>query len=138
MPTAILNPNPPSNTKPVINIGIEEPDHQAIADGPSRLLADTYTLYLQTHNFHWNVTGARCFRLFTPCSRRATPRWQSWSTTSQSVSVHSEWPRPGTYDDFIRLASIEEVPVAIGAKRRGTIERNEISARRASEEAKAY
>ncbi len=40
-----------------INIGISETDRHAIADGLSRLLADTYTLYLKTHYFHWNVTG---------------------------------------------------------------------------------
>ncbi len=40
-----------------INIGIAEQDRAAIAEGLSRLLADTYTLYLKTHNFHWNVTG---------------------------------------------------------------------------------
>ena len=40
-----------------INIGIKDQDRKAIADGLSRLLADTYTLYLKTHNFHWNVTG---------------------------------------------------------------------------------
>ena len=40
-----------------IDIGIKDKDRKAIADGLSRLLADTYTLYLKTHNFHWNVTG---------------------------------------------------------------------------------
>ncbi|MCA1555921.1 MAG: DNA starvation/stationary phase protection protein, partial [Acidobacteria bacterium] len=40
-----------------INIGIEEQDRREIAEGLSRLLADTFTLYLKTHNFHWNVTG---------------------------------------------------------------------------------
>ena len=40
-----------------IDIGITENDRREIADGLSRLLADTYTLYLKTHNFHWNVTG---------------------------------------------------------------------------------
>ena len=44
-------------TIPTINIGIPEADRQQIAEGLSRLLADTYTLYLQTHYFHWNVTG---------------------------------------------------------------------------------
>ena len=42
---------------PLINIGIGEKDREAIANGLSCLLADTYTLYLTTHNFHWNVTG---------------------------------------------------------------------------------
>ena len=40
-----------------INLGISEPDRKEIVEGLSRLLADTYTLYLKTHNFHWNVTG---------------------------------------------------------------------------------
>ena len=46
-----------SSTLNKIDIGISEKDRQAIADGLSKLLADTYTLYLTTHNFHWNVTG---------------------------------------------------------------------------------
>ncbi len=41
----------------MIDIGIQEEDRKKIVDGLSRLLADTYTLYLKTHNFHWNVTG---------------------------------------------------------------------------------
>ena len=44
-------------TAPAVNIGISDKDRKKIADGLSRLLADTYTLYLKTHNFHWNVTG---------------------------------------------------------------------------------
>ena len=45
------------DTAPAVNIGISDKDRKKIADGLSRLLADTYTLYLKTHNFHWNVTG---------------------------------------------------------------------------------
>ena len=55
-----------------IDIGIGEKDRKEIARGLSRLLADTYTLYLKTHNFHWNVTG-RCSTRSTSCSRRSTP-----------------------------------------------------------------
>ncbi len=54
-----------------VNIGIDEKDRQAIADGLSRLLADTYTLYLKTHNFHWNVTGPM-FNTLHLCSRPST------------------------------------------------------------------
>ncbi|MEO1179443.1 MAG: ferritin-like domain-containing protein, partial [Cyanobacteria bacterium J06636_28] len=46
-----------ATSAPPINIGISDTHRQAIADGLSRTLADTYTLYLKTHNFHWNVTG---------------------------------------------------------------------------------
>ena len=51
-----------------IDIGIPEKKRLKIAEGLSRLLADTYTLYLKTHNFHWNVTGPM-FNTCTPCSK---------------------------------------------------------------------
>jgi DNA-binding ferritin-like protein len=52
-----------------IDIGIKDEDRKTIADGLSRLLADTYTLYLKTHNFHWNVTGPM-FQTLHPSGRR--------------------------------------------------------------------
>jgi starvation-inducible DNA-binding protein len=48
-----------------VDIGINEEDRQAIAEGLSRLLADSYTLYLKTHNYHWNVTGPQFNTLHT-------------------------------------------------------------------------
>lgn len=64
-----------------IDIGIDEADRQAITEGLSRLLADTYTLYLKTHNYHWNVTSlARCSTPCTSCSRRGTTNSRSPST----------------------------------------------------------
>jgi starvation-inducible DNA-binding protein len=59
-----------------IEIGIGERDRTEIAEGLARLLADTYTLYLKTHNCHWNVTGPM-FRACTSCSRPSTP--SSWT-----------------------------------------------------------
>ena len=55
------------------NLGIKEKDRKKIVEGLSKLLADTYTLYLKTHNFHWNVTGPM-FQTCTSCSRPSTPR----------------------------------------------------------------
>src|SRR4030095_15046633 len=54
---ALVAPESGSQKAPLINIGIERQDRAAIAEGLARVLADTYTLYLTTHNFHWNVTG---------------------------------------------------------------------------------
>ena len=56
---------PKTTAAPSINIGISDKDRAAIAQGLSRLLADTYTLYLTTHNFHWNVTGPMFTSLHT-------------------------------------------------------------------------
>lgn len=58
-----------------INIGINEQDRQDIANGLSKLLADTYTLYLKTHNFHWNVTGPM-FQTCISCLKRNIPNWR--------------------------------------------------------------
>ena len=58
-----------------INIGISEADRQTIVDGLSRLLADSYTLYLQTHNFHWNVTGPMFNTLHTMFMTQYTEQW---------------------------------------------------------------
>ena len=67
-----------SPSAPHINIGISEKDRAAITGGLSHLLADTYTLYLTTHNFHWNVTGPMFNTLHTMCMAQCTklgPRW---------------------------------------------------------------
>jgi starvation-inducible DNA-binding protein len=97
-----------------IDIGIDEPDRLAIAEGLAHLLADTYTLYLKTHNFHWNVTGP----MFNTLHQMFE---QQYTELALAVDVVAERMRalgvfaPGSYTAFARLASInesEEVPTA--------------------------
>jgi starvation-inducible DNA-binding protein len=97
-----------------INIGIEENDRREIAEGLSKLLGDTYTLYLKTHNFHWNVTGPMFQTLHLMFE-------QQYNELALAVDLIAEriralgFPAPGTYKEFARLSSIKEeegVPTA--------------------------
>ena len=91
-----------------IDIGISETDRAAIAAGLSRLLADSYTLYLQTHNFHWNVTGPMFQTLHVMFETHYTElalAVDSIAERIRSLGMHA----PGTYSEFQRLSSIEEV-----------------------------
>lgn len=90
-----------------INIGIDERDRRKIADGLSRLLADTYTLYLKTHNFHWNVTGT----MFQTLHQMFETQYQE---LGEAVDFIAERIRalgiaaPATYQEFSQLTSIRE------------------------------
>jgi starvation-inducible DNA-binding protein len=92
-----------------IDIGIKDVDRKAIAEGLSRLLADTYTLYLKTHNFHWNVTGPMFQTLHLMFE-------QQYNELALAVDLIAEriralgFPAPGTYADYARLSSIKETP----------------------------
>jgi starvation-inducible DNA-binding protein len=95
---------------PSINIGISEDNRAAIAQGLSRLLADTYTLYLTTHNFHWNVTGPMFTSLHTMFMAQYTELWNAVDPVAERIralGVHA----PGSYAEFSRLASLPDVPV---------------------------
>lgn len=90
-----------------INIGIKEEDRRQIADGLSRLLADTYTLYLKTHNFHWNVTGP----LFQTLHLMFEQQYAELADAVDSIAERIRalgFPAPGTYADFIQRSSIKE------------------------------
>lgn len=90
-----------------INIGISTEQRHAIADELSRLLADTYTLYLKTHNFHWNVTGPMFNTLHLMFE-------QQYNELALAVDLIAEriralgYPAPATYRAFARLTSIPE------------------------------
>lgn len=92
-----------------IDIGIEENARTEIASGLSRLLADTYTLYLKTHNFHWNVTGPMFQTLHLMFE-------QQYNELALAVDLIAERIRalgvaaPGTYSEFSKLSSIAETP----------------------------
>ena len=91
-----------------IDIGINKKDRAKIAEGLSRLLADSYTLYLMTHNFHWNVTGPQFNSLHTMFMGQYTEQWNALDIIAERIRALG-FPAPGTYKEFVRLASIKEV-----------------------------
>jgi len=90
-----------------INIGIKETDRIAIAAGLSKLLADSYTLYLQTHNYHWNVTGPMFQTLHTLFETQYTELATAVDEIAERIRALGE-KAPGTYQAFAKLTSIEE------------------------------
>lgn len=98
-----------------INTGIPADDRKAIADGLSHLLADTYTLYLKTHNFHWNVTGPMFQTLHTMFEEEYTELWAALDEVAERIRALGE-PAPGSYAAFAKLTSIEEEPGVPEAK----------------------
>ncbi|PSB04713.1 Dps family protein [Merismopedia glauca] len=90
-----------------INLGIEEPERQQIAEGLSRLLADTYTLYLKTHNFHWNVTGPMFQTLHLMFETQYNELALAVDLIAERIRALG-FPAPGTYSDYAKLSSITE------------------------------
>jgi starvation-inducible DNA-binding protein len=93
---------------PLIDIGIKEKDREKIAKGLSALLADSYTLYLMTHNFHWNVTGPHFNSLHTMFMAQYTEQWTALDLIAERIRALG-FPAPGTYREFAELASIKEI-----------------------------
>ncbi|WP_171013850.1 Dps family protein [Chitinivorax sp. B] len=91
-----------------INLGIPEAQRKQIADGLSRLLADTYTLYLQTHNFHWNVTGPMFQTLHLMFEAQYNELALAVDAIAERIRALGV-PAPGTYAAYARLTSIKEV-----------------------------
>lgn len=91
-----------------IDIGISEADRKKIANGLSALLADSYTLYLMTHNFHWNVTGPQFNSLHNMFMAQYTEQWNALDIIAERIRALG-FPAPGTYKEFVRLGSIKEV-----------------------------
>ncbi len=100
-----------SSSVPAINIGISEHDRQAIAQGLSRLLADTFTLYLTTHNFHWNVKGPLFTSLHTMFMEQYTELWNAVDPVAERIRSLG-YPAPGAYAQFAKLTSLPDVPEA--------------------------
>jgi starvation-inducible DNA-binding protein len=91
-----------------INIGIDSGDRQKIAGGLARLLADTYTLYLKTHNYHWNVTGPRFRELHLMFEEQYNELALAVDSIAERIRTLG-YPAPGTYRQFADLTTIEEV-----------------------------
>ena len=91
-----------------MDIGINKKDRAKIAEGLSRLLADSYTLYLMTHNFHWNVKGPMFNTLHLMFMGQYTEQWNALDLIAERIRA-LDFPAPGTYKEFVKLASIKEV-----------------------------
>ena len=94
---------------PRINIGISDEHRAAIAQGLGRMLADTYTLYLNTHNFHWNVTGPMFSTLHTMFMVQYSELWAATDPIAERIRSLGH-PAPGSYAQFAALATVPDVP----------------------------
>ena len=90
-----------------IDIGISEEHRQQIAEGLARLLADSYTLYLKTHNFHWNVTGPMFTTLHVLFEQHYTELATAVDEIAERIRALGV-AAPGSYKQFSQLSSIEE------------------------------
>ena len=100
---------------PAIDIGIPSKNRKEIADGLSRLLADTYTLYLKTHNYHWNVTGPMFNTLHLMFETQYNELALAVDLIAERIRALG-FPAPGTYADYAQLSSIKERPGVPSAK----------------------
>lgn len=115
-----------------LNTGIEEGKRQEIADGLSRLLADTYTLFLKTHNYHWNVTGPMFQTLHLLFETQYTELFAASDLIAERIRALGHYA-PGSYAQFAKLTGIKEattVPKAVDMIR-DIMESNEAVARTA-------
>ena len=97
-----------------IDIGIDEKERKIIAEGLGQLLADTYTLYLKTHNFHWNVVGPRFRELHLMFEEQYTELATAVDDIAERIRTLG-FPAPGTYSQYANLSAIKEttgVPAA--------------------------
>lgn len=90
-----------------VDIGLDEKTRQQIVEGLSRLLADTYTLYLKTHNFHWNVTGPMFQTLHLMFEQHYTELATAVDEIAERIRALG-FPAPATYSEFARLTAIQE------------------------------
>lgn len=101
--------------QPKINIGINESAREEIAKGLGRVLADTYTLYLKTHNFHWNVTGPMFNTLHVMFEGQYTEMALAVDLIAERIRALDDFA-PGSYGEFAKLTSIQEAKGVPGAQ----------------------
>jgi len=94
---------------PHIDIGIKASDRKRISDGLARYMADAFTLYLKTHNFHWNVTGSMFNSLHTMFETQYTEQWAALDEVAERIRALGH-NAPGSYREFVALTSIPEEP----------------------------
>jgi starvation-inducible DNA-binding protein len=103
------------NSAPRIDIGISDQDRAAVAAGLSKVLADTFTLYLNTHRFHWNVTGPLFNTLHLMFETQYTELWNAVDPLAERIRALGHYA-PGTYAEYTKLSSIaqpEAIPEAL-------------------------
>ena len=98
-----------------IDIGLSDKQRAEIADGLKHLLADTYTLYLKTHNFHWNVTGPMFQTLHLLFMDMYNEQWMAVDLLAERIRALG-FPAPGSYREFAALTSIKESEGSPNAK----------------------
>lgn len=109
-PTSKGKPTKATRTEsPSIDIGIDAKDRANIAAGLAHVLADAYTLYLKTHNFHWNVTGPMFNTLHTMFETQYTEQWAALDAIAERIRALG-FNAPGSYAEFARLTTIREEP----------------------------
>lgn len=110
----------------LVNIGINEKDRKDTADGLSRLLADTYTLYLKTHNYHWNVTGPMFQTLHLMFETQYNELALAVDLIAERIRALGVFA-PGSYTAFAKLATVKEARDGINAHEmiRDLVESNE-------------
>jgi starvation-inducible DNA-binding protein len=94
---------------PPIDTGLDESQRARIAEGLAQVLADTYTVYLKTHNFHWNVTGPMFNTLHLMFQTQYNELWLATDLIAERIRSLG-FAAPGTYAEFAKLASIAETP----------------------------
>ena len=92
-----------------MDTGISTKDRAAIAKGLSRLLADTYVVYLKTHNFHWNVEGPMFQTLHQMFMEQYTEAWNAIDLVAERIRSRGHYA-PGTYREYLELARVQETP----------------------------
>jgi len=90
-----------------IKLGIKESSRQEITEGLSKLLADSYMLYIKTHNYHWNVEGPMFNTLHVMFMDQYTELWNALDLIAERIRALGEYA-PGSYKEFARLTSIKE------------------------------
>lgn len=97
-----------------IDIGMSDKDRAAVSEQLAHMLADSYTLYLMTHNFHWNVTGPLFNTLHLMFMDQYTEQWETLDVIAERIRALGHFA-PGTYAEYVKLTSIKEptsVPTA--------------------------
>ncbi|MBX3496376.1 MAG: DNA starvation/stationary phase protection protein [Parvibaculum sp.] len=99
----------PNERRPIVKVdtGIAAKDRNEIAEGLSRVLADTYTLYLKTHNYHWNVTGPQFRTLHLMFEEQYRELWAATDEIAERIRALGEFA-PGTYAEFGKLSTLQE------------------------------
>ena len=106
---------------PGIDIGISTSDRKQIAAGLASFLSDSFTLYLRTHNFHWNVTGPMFNTLHTMFETQYTEQWTALDEIAERIRALG-FAAPASYADYARLSSIKEGPAVDGGDWRAMVQ----------------